>query len=226
MSTKVLQLNGIAKTFIQGAKPLEVLKKVDLIVHGGEIVGLVGPSGSGKSTLLQIAGLLEKPQEGTVSILDNSMNQLNEQARTKARCSDIGFIYQYHHLLDEFTALENILLPQLIAGKDRNTALAVAQELLDSMGLSDRSSHRPARLSGGEQQRVAVARALANKPKLILADEPTGNLDPVTAEHVFQILVKLVKSNGIAVLVATHNPNLSSRMDRVTRLENGILLPN
>ena len=226
MSTKVLQLDGIAKTFIQGAKPLEVLKKVDLIVYGGEIVGLVGPSGSGKSTLLQIAGLLEKPQEGTVSILDNSMNQLNEQARTKARCSDIGFIYQYHHLLDEFTALENILLPQLIAGKDRNTAIAVAQELLDTMGLSDRSSHRPARLSGGEQQRVAVARALANNPKLILADEPTGNLDPVTAEHVFQILVKLVKTNGIAVLVATHNPNLSSRMDRVTRLENGILLPN
>ena len=203
-----------------------MLKKVDLIVYGGEIVGLVGPSGSGNSTLLQIAGLLEKPQEGTVSFLDNSMNQLNEQARTKARCSDIGFIYQYHHLLDEFTALEYILLPQLIAGKDRNTAIAVAQELLDTMGLSDRSSHRPARLSGGEQQRVAVARALANNPKLILADEPTGNLDPVTAEHVFQILVKLVKSNGIAVLVATHNPNLSSRMDRVTRLENGILLPN
>ena len=226
MNTKVLQLSGIAKTFFQATKPLEVLKKVDLIVYGGEIVGLVGPSGSGKSTLLQIAGLLEKPQEGTVSILNRSMNQLNEQALTKTRSSDIGFVYQYHHLLDEFTALENILLPQLIAGKDRNKAIAVAEELLESMGLSDRSSHRPARLSGGEQQRVAVARALANNPKLILADEPTGNLDPVTAEHVFQILVKLVKLNGIAVLVATHNPNLASRMDRVTRLENGILIPN
>lgn len=226
MSKKVLQLSGIAKTFLQGTRPLEILKKVDLIIYGGEIVGLVGPSGSGKSTLLQIAGLLEKPQEGTVSILEKAMNQSNEQGRTKTRRSDIGFVYQYHHLLDEFTALENVLLPQLIAGKDRDKALLVAEELLESLELSERSGHRPARLSGGEQQRVAVARALANNPKLILADEPTGNLDPETAENVFNILVKLVKKNGIAVLIATHNPDLASRMDRITRLENGILLSN
>ena len=226
MSKKVLQLSGIAKTFLQGTRPLEILKKVDLIIYAGEIVGLVGPSGSGKSTLLQIAGLLENPQEGTVSILDKAMNLSNEQGRTKTRRSDIGFVYQYHHLLDEFSALENVLLPQLIAGKDRDKALVVAEELLESLELSERSGHRPARLSGGEQQRVAFARALANNPKLILADEPTGNLDPETAENVFNILVKLVKKNGIAVLIATHNPDLASRMDRITRLENGILLSN
>ena len=226
MNKKVLQLSGIAKTFLQGSRPLEILKKVDLTIYGGEIVSLVGPSGSGKSTLLQIAGLLENPQEGTVSILEQAMNQSTEKERTKTRRSDIGFVYQHHHLLDEFSALENVLLPQLIAGKDRDKAIAVAEELLDSLELSERSSHRPARLSGGEQQRVAVARALANNPNLILADEPTGNLDPKTAENVFNILVKIVKKNGIAVLIATHNPDLASRMDRITRLENGILLPN
>jgi len=223
--TKVLELAGIAKTFFQGSRSIEVLKNIDLIVHEGEIVGLLGPSGSGKSTLLQIAGLLETPQKGTVSILGNSMGQFGEKVRTNAWRSDIGFVYQYHHLLDEFTALENILLPQLIAGKDRKEAIVVAEELLESMGLSDRSSHRPARLSGGEQQRIALARALANNPKLILADEPTGSLDPITAEQVFAILIKLVKTNGIAVLIATHNPELATQMDRITRLDNGILLP-
>ena len=222
----VLELEDIQKTFFQGPTSLVVLNKANLKIQGGEMVGLIGPSGSGKSTLLQIAGLLENAEEGRVSILGVPMNKLDDNSRTKARGTDIGFIYQYHHLLAEFTALENIVLPQLISGKSKTQANNVANRLLASMQLSDRSTHRPARLSGGEQQRVAVARALANGPRLLLADEPTGNLDHDSAEQVFNLLAELVKKTGVAALIATHNPELAGKMDRVLRLENGILVPN
>ena len=222
----VLKLEDIRKTFFQGRTSLVVLNKANLKIQGGEMVGLIGPSGSGKSTLLQIAGLLENAEEGRVSILGEPMNKLDDNSRTKARGTDIGFVYQYHHLLAEFTALENIVLPQLISGKSKTQANNVANKLLASMQLSDRSTHRPARLSGGEQQRVAVARALANGPRLLLADEPTGNLDHDSAEQVFNLLVELVKKTGVAALIATHNPELAGKMDRVLRLENGILVPD
>ena len=222
----VLELEDIRKTFFQGSTTLVVLNKANLKIQGGEMVGLIGPSGSGKSTLLQIAGLLENAEEGRVSILGVPMNKLDDNSRTKARGTDIGFVYQYHHLLAEFTALENIVLPQLISGKSKTQANNVANRLLASMQLSDRSTHRPARLSGGEQQRVAVARALANGPRLLLADEPTGNLDHDSAEQVFNLLVELVKKTGVAALIATHNPELAGKMDRVLRLENGILVPD
>ena len=222
----VLELEDIRKTFFQGLTSLVVLNKANLKIQGGEMVGLIGPSGSGKSTLLQIAGLLENAEEGRVSILGVPMNKLDDNSRTKARGTDIGFVYQYHHLLAEFTALENIVLPQLISGKSKTQANNVANKLLASMHLSDRSTHRPARLSGGEQQRVAVARALANGPRLLLADEPTGNLDHDSAEQVFNLLVELVKKTGVAALIATHNPELAGKMDRVLRLENGILVPD
>ena len=222
----VLELEDIRKTFFQGRTSLVVLNKANLKIQGGEMVGLIGPSGSGKSTLLQIAGLLENAEEGRVSILGVPMNKLDDNSRTKARGTDIGFVYQYHHLLAEFTALENIVLPQLISGKSKSQANNVANKLLASMQLSDRSTHRPARLSGGEQQRVAVARALANGPRLLLADEPTGNLDHDSAEQVFNLLVELVKKTGVAALIATHNPELAGKMDRVLRLENGILVPD
>ena len=222
----VLELEDIRKTFFQGRTSLVVLNKANLKIQGGEMVGLIGPSGSGKSTLLQIAGLLENAEEGRVSILGVPMNKLDDNSRTKARGTDIGFVYQYHHLLAEFTALENIVLPQLISGKSKTQANNVANKLLASMQLSDRSTHRPARLSGGEQQRVAVARALANGPRLLLADEPTGNLDHDSAEQVFNLLVELVKNTGVAALIATHNPELAGKMDRVLRLENGILVPD
>ena len=222
----VLELEDIRKTFFQGRTSLVVLNKANLKIQGGEMVGLIGPSGSGKSTLLQIAGLLENAEEGRVSILGVPMNKLDDNSRTKARGTDIGFVYQYHHLLAEFTALENIVLPQLISGESKTQANNVDNKLLASMQLSDRSTHRPARLSGGEQQRVAVARALANGPRLLLADEPTGNLDHDSAEQVFNLLAKLVKKNGVAALIATHNPELAGKMDRVLRLENGILVPD
>lgn len=222
----VLKLEDIRKTFFQGRTSLVVLNKANLKIQGGEMVGLIGPSGSGKSTLLQIAGLLENAEEGRVSILGVPMNKLDDNSRTKARGTDIGFVYQYHHLLAEFTALENIVLPQLISGKSKTQANNVANKLLASMQLSDRSTHRPARLSGGEQQRVAVARALANGPRLLLADEPTGNLDHDSAEQVFNLLVELVKKTGVAALIATHNSELAGKMDRVLRLENGILVPD
>ena len=222
----VLELEDIRKTFFQGRTSLVVLNKANLKIQGGEMVGLIGPSGSGKSTLLHIAGLLENAEEGRVSILGVPMNKLDDNSRTKARGTDIGFVYQYHHLLAEFTALENIVLPQLISGKSKTQANNVANKLLASMQLSDRSTHRPARLSGGEQQRVAVARALANGPRLLLADEPTGNLDHDSAEQVFNLLAELVKKTGVAALIATHNPELAGKMDRVLRLENGILVPD
>ena len=222
----VLELEDIRKTFFQGSTSLVVLNKANLQIQGGEMVGLIGPSGSGKSTLLQIAGLLENAEEGRVSILGVPMNKLDDNSRTKARGTDIGFVYQYHHLLSEFTALENIVLPQLISGKSKTQANSVAIRLLASMQLSDRSTHRPARLSGGEQQRVAVARALANDPRLLLADEPTGNLDHDSAEQVLNLLVEMVKNTGVAALIAPHNTELAGKMDRVLRLENGILVPD
>ena len=224
MSDSVLALGGVVRTFEQGRTTLEVLRGVDLELREGEIVALVGPSGAGKSTLLHIAGLLEEPNAGSVSICGESSRIFDDDARTRMRRHNIGFVYQHHHLLPEFTALENILIPQIIAGLDRNQARARAMELLEWLDLSDRASHRPGKLSGGELQRVAIARALANAPRLLLADEPTGNLDPGTAGDVFSVLLRLTRGAGLAALVATHNPILAARMDRTVRLEEGVLV--
>ncbi len=224
MNDVALELKAIVQTFHQGETALEVLKGADLKVEAGEIVALVGPSGSGKSTLLQIAGLLEKPQDGEVIIKGEAANNLNDDRRTEIRRQELGFVYQYHHLLAEFSARENIVIPQMIADMDKGLARKRADELLATMGLTDRATHRPARLSGGEQQRVAIARALANKPNILLADEPTGNLDQHTADDVFGMLTDLVKQSGVGALIATHNPDLAKRMDRIVRLEDGLLV--
>ncbi len=224
MSSIALELKEVVQTFHQGETPLEVLRGVDLKVEAGEIVALVGPSGSGKSTLLQIAGLLEQPLSGDVIVKGESIKGLNDDRRTEIRRQELGFVYQYHHLLAEFSARENIIIPQMIADIDKRSAGDRADELLDIMGLNDRATHRPARLSGGEQQRVAIARALANKPNVLLADEPTGNLDPVTADGVFKLLTDLVQKSGVGALIATHNPELAKRMDRIVRLEDGLLV--
>jgi len=224
MSSTVLELSKIGRTFRQGKSKLEVLRGVDLDIQAGEIVALVGPSGAGKSTLLQIAGLLESPDVGDVTICNEVCTGMNDDGRTQQRRHNIGFVYQYHHLLPEFTATENIAIPQIIAGISKSEARGRALELLEWLGLSDRATHRPARLSGGEQQRVAIGRALANAPKLLLADEPTGNLDPHTADEVFNVLLKLARGAGLAALIATHNPALAARMDRVIRLEDGYLI--
>ena len=221
MSEANLKLDGVSKAFEQGGRRLEVLKGVSFAIHPGEMVALVGPSGSGKSTLLQITGLLEKPDSGRIVIAGQDAARLDDKARTQLRRQSLGFVYQYHHLLPEFSALENLVVPQMIAGVAKKTAESQARELLAMVKLSERESHRPARLSGGEQQRVAIARALVNNPAVLLADEPTGNLDPDTAEGVFQMLVRLVRGVGLAALVATHNLELASRMDRVLRLEEG-----
>ncbi|MEQ8193316.1 MAG: ABC transporter ATP-binding protein, partial [Rhodospirillales bacterium] len=203
---------------------LEVLKGADLDVKAGEIVALMGPSGAGKSTLLHIAGLLDKPNAGTVEICGDLCNDLDDDARTLIRRYNLGFVYQYHHLLPEFTAEENVTIPQIIAGRSVKDSRKRARELLDWMGLKDRRKHRPGQLSGGEQQRVAIGRALANVPKLLLADEPTGNLDPGTADDVFAVLLKLARGAGLAALIATHNPELAKRMDRIVRFEDGKLV--
>lgn len=224
MSNSVLQLTGIERVFVQGKNRLEVLRGIDLTLNKGEIVGLVGPSGSGKSTLLQIAGLLEKPDNGTITIVGQACNDMNDDRRTLVRRHQVGFVYQYHHLLPEFSATENIAIPQIIAGIGRQESHQRAAEMLEWLGLSERATHRPARLSGGEQQRVAIGRALANAPKLLLADEPTGNLDPHTAGEVFDVLIKLARGAGLAALIATHNPDLAGRMDRIVRLEDGHLI--
>lgn len=224
MSSSVLSLSGIERTFVQGKNRLEVLRGIDLELKEGEIVGLVGPSGSGKSTLLHIAGLLEKPDSGTIAINGEPCADMNDDSRTLVRRHHVGFVYQYHHLLPEFTALENITIPQIISGISRKEARRRAAEMLEWLGLSERASHRPARLSGGEQQRVAIGRALANAPKLLLADEPTGNLDPHTAGEVFNILIRLARGAGLSALIATHNPNLAARMDRIVKLEDGHLV--
>ena len=219
----LLRLDQVVRTFDQAGKELEVLRGVNLSVDPGEMVALVGPSGAGKSTLLQIAGLLERPDDGEVVIDGQAAGSLGDLQRTRLRCSTIGFVYQFHHLLPEFSALENVALPRIIAGQSPRQAKRDANELLGRVGLSHRLTHRPARLSGGEQQRVAIARALANRPKLLLADEPTGNLDHQTADEVFELLRALVHSNGVAAVVATHNLNLARGMDRMMELRDGSL---
>lgn len=218
-----LRLSDVRRTFEQGSEQIEVLRGVNLAVQSGEVAALVGPSGSGKSTLLQIAGLLEHPTSGDVSLFGENCNGLGDNARTGIRRARIGFVYQYHHLLPEFTALENVVIPQMIAGISRRDAKVRATELLEMMGLSHRMEHRPARLSGGEQQRVAISRALANKPAVLLADEPTGNLDPETADKVFAELMRLVRHENVGALIATHNPELAGRMDRTLILAEGRL---
>ncbi|HEY5598687.1 MAG TPA: ABC transporter ATP-binding protein [Kiloniellales bacterium] len=216
-----LHLDGVCKTFHQGSRALEILRDVTLQVRPGELVALVGPSGAGKSTLLHIAGLLEQPDAGDVIIGGQPAAALDDSARTALRRSSIGFVYQFHHLLPEFSALENLVLPQMIAGAGKAPATVRARELLDQVGLAERADHRPARLSGGEQQRVAMARGLANRPTILLADEPTGNLDPHTADGVFTMLLRLVREAGLAALVATHNLDLARAMDRTLRLSDG-----
>ena len=219
-----LSLVDIRRSFAQGQGRLTVLEGVSLSLKRGEIVALVGASGAGKSTLLQIAGLLERPSSGEVLISGRACGRLPDAMRTGLRRRRIGFIFQYHHLLPEFSALENVVLPQMIAGKKRREAVERARILLDIVGLSQRARHRPGRLSGGEQQRVAVARALANRPLILLADEPTGNLDSRTADKVFEELMNLVRRGGLAALIATHNLDLAKRMDRTLMLENGLLV--
>ncbi len=219
-----LTLRDIRRTFHQGDKTLEVLRGAALDLRPGEIVALVGPSGAGKSTLLHIAGLLEKPDGGDVLLDGRPAAGLSDSERTALRGRYLGFVYQYHHLLPEFSALENVMLPQMLAGIGRGVARTRARELLKMVGLSERESHRPARLSGGEQQRVAIARAVANAPRVLLADEPTGNLDHTTSDAVFRQLLALTRGAGLAALIATHNPELASRMDRVVRLEDGLLI--
>ena len=218
-----LSLRGIKRTFIQGDRRLEVLRGITLDLHQGEIVALVGQSGSGKSTLLHIAGLLERPDEGDIVIEGKSTATAAERDRTALRRRFLGFVYQYHHLLPEFSAIENVMLPQMLNGHSRSQARARATELLAMVQLKDRSDHRPGRLSGGEQQRVAIARAVANAPRVLLADEPTGNLDSSTADAVFHQLLSLVRQTGMAALVATHNPELAARMDRTVTLKDGVL---
>ena len=220
-----LVLDGIEKVFSRG-KPGEVvvLRGASLTVARGEVVALVAPSGAGKSTLLHIAGLLDTPDAGRVVLEGREMGGLGDRARTEARRGDIGFIYQFHHLLPEFSALENVVIPQLANGVSASVAAARAKGLLRQVGVAERALHRPAALSGGEQQRVAFCRALANAPKLLLADEPTGNLDPATADLVFGALMDLVRGTGMSALIATHNMELAARMDRVVRLNAGLVV--
>ena len=224
-SNPVLSLRGVMRSYPSGGRTLEVLKGADLDIFPGEMVGLIGPSGSGKSSLLHAAGLLEHPNAGSIVIEGRDCSTLNERARTKVRLGSIGFVYQFHHLLPEFSALDNVAMPLRIAGKSRKEARARAAKLLDEMGLAERLEHQPAQMSGGEQQRVAIARALANEPRVVLADEPTGNLDPATSESVFKALYELCRVEGVAALVATHNMELARFMDRVFGLKDGHLAP-
>lgn len=224
--SETLHLEGIVKTYNRGRPhAVEVLRGVDLTVAAGEVVALVAPSGAGKSTLLHIAGLLDTPDAGRVRIAGEEMTGLGDRRRTAVRREQVGFIYQFHHLLPEFTAAENIVLPQLANGVPRARAEARALDLLTRVGVGERASHRPAALSGGEQQRVAFCRALANEPRLLLADEPTGNLDPGTSDRVFGALMDLVRGTGLAALIATHNLDLAARMDRIVRLDRGSVVP-
>lgn len=223
MNNSILSLNNITRTYHQAEARLTVLSNLNLDIKSAEVVALVGQSGAGKTTLLQIAGLLDNPTSGEVTICGEDASRANDVKRTLLRRKHLGFVYQFHHLLPEFSALENVVLAQLIAGKERKSAENKAKELLVELGLGERFSHRPARLSGGEQQRVAIARALANEPSLILADEPTGNLDPKTADNVFNMFISLAREKGQAALVATHNFELAKKMDRIVHLEGGTI---
>ncbi len=219
-----LRLVDLRRTFHQGSRKIEVLAGASAELYEGEAVALVGPSGAGKSTLLHTAGLLETPDSGQVVIGGRDCSRMNDDERTRIRRAHMGFIYQFHQLLPEFSAIENVAMPQLILGRRKRDAHARAAELLKTLGLDERLDHRPAELSGGEQQRTAIARALANEPRLLLADEPTGNLDPKTAEIVFQELIELIRVKRVAALIATHNLELAARMDRVLRMEGGKLI--
>ena len=224
MNEPIFRLSGIRRSYVQGRDALDVLRGADLGLVAGDIVALVGPSGAGKSTLLHIAGLLERPDGGEVWIEGQACGPLGDDRRTALRREKIGFVYQYHHLLPEFSALENVAIPQLIAGRAKREARARAEGLLKRLGLGARLDHRPGQLSGGEQQRVAIARALANDPAVLLADEPTGNLDPHTAGEVFAMLLALARDVGLAAVIATHNPGLAAQMDRAVRLDEGVLV--
>jgi len=217
-------LHGISRQFRQGDATLDILKGAELAVWAGQSVALVGPSGAGKSTLLHIAGLLEHPDAGEVYIDGATTSNLSDMQRTRIRRTEIGFVYQFHHLLPEFSALENVVLPQMIRGLRRREAAARAAQLLSYLGLKDRLMHRPAELSGGEQQRVAIARAVANAPRILLADEPTGNLDVHTAEHVFATLAQLVRASGLATVIATHNLDIAAQMDRRVTIRDGLVV--
>jgi len=220
----VLRLERLERAYTQGDRRIVVLNGATASFFPGETVALLGPSGAGKSTLLHIAGLLERPDSGAVILNGVDCVALSDNEQTRMRRMEVGFVYQFHHLLPEFSALENVELPQLILGVDREQAKKRARQLLETLGLEDRWDHRPAELSGGEQQRVAIARAVANDPRVLLADEPTGNLDPHTAERVFEELLRLVRDEGVAAVVATHNLDLAARMDRVLRLVDGLLV--
>jgi lipoprotein-releasing system ATP-binding protein len=225
LATSALELRAVRKVFRQGGVELAVLNGADLALRPGEIVALVGPSGAGKSTLLHVAGLLERPDGGAVLVEGRDCGGLSDEQRTMLRRRALGFVYQFHHLLPEFSARENVMLPQMIAGAPRGDARRKAEILLGQVGLAQRLDHRPARLSGGEQQRVAIVRALANDPKILLADEPTGNLDHTTAAGVMATLIEIVRASGLAALIATHNLDLAHRLDRIVALEDGRLKP-
>jgi lipoprotein-releasing system ATP-binding protein len=220
----VIYLHEIKRQYMQGEQALVILDGAKLALWAGQSVALVAPSGSGKSTLLHIAGLLESPDDGEVYVAGAPTSQLSDMERTQIRRNDIGFVYQSHRLLPEFSALENVMLPQMIRGLKRSETIKRSSEILAYLGLADRIKHRPAELSGGEQQRVAIARAVANAPRALLADEPTGNLDPNTADHVFQALMQLVKATSVAMLIATHNMELAGRMDRRVSIANGLVV--
>ena len=223
MSDPVVRLRDLRRSFSQGGVTIDVLRGVNLEIRPGEIVALLGPSGSGKSTMLQAIGLLEGGFSGLIEIAGTDASKLSGDDRTALRRDHLGFVYQFHHLLPDFNAMENVVLPQLVSGKERAQAEARARELLSALGLAERLEHRPSQLSGGEQQRVAVARALANRPEMVLADEPTGNLDEATADRVLEEFLKLVRGEGSSALIATHNERLALRMDRVVRLHEGVL---
>ncbi|MEQ1768530.1 MAG: ABC transporter ATP-binding protein [Devosia sp.] len=225
MSKPHLVLRGVHRHYGEGEAQVEVLEAADLTVNSGELVAIVAPSGAGKSTLLHLSGLLERTQSGEIEITGTPTAALSERGRTLLRRTTIGYVYQFHHLLPEFTALENVSIPQLIAGVSQADADKRSKSLLDLLGVGPRSTHRPAELSGGEQQRVAIARAAANHPRVILADEPTGNLDPATSEIVFEALKSLIRDEGAAALIATHNHDLARRADRIVTLRNGLVEP-
>ena len=223
MSRAALELEGVQRTFVQGDTRLSVLRRIDLAVSEGETVALIGPSGSGKTTLLQIAGLLDRPDAGEVRISGESASSLSDRRLSAMRARHLGFVFQFHQLLPEFSARENLVIPQLVTGRSKREARRRADALLATVGLTNRAAHRPARLSGGEQQRVAIARATANAPRLLLADEPTGNLDEANGRLVIRTFLELAHEAGVAALVATHNIDLARRLDRIVRLEDGVL---